>query len=160
LEQGQWSLAAESLHEAVRMAREVGETNVRAETQLALAKFHLHQLPNARHVAEQLAQARKVTHRTLAELWTVIGNHEQAKKHALQAYKRAWADGEPYVDRYELNKSAALLKQLGTEIPKLSPYDPIKDEKLPWEGEVAAAIKKLRAGNKANKIKPKRRKKH
>jgi hypothetical protein len=111
-------------------------------------------------VAEQLAQARKVSHLALADLWTCIGDHDQAKKHALQAYKRAWSDGEPYVDRYELNKSAALLKQLGTEIPKLPPYDPIKDEKLPWEDEVAAAIKKLRAGNKANKIKPKKRKKH
>jgi tetratricopeptide (TPR) repeat protein len=160
LEQGQWSLAAESLHEAVRMAREVGDTNARAETQLALAKLHLHQLPKPRHVAEQLAQARKVFHRALAELWTCIGDHDQAKKHALEAYKRAWADGEPYVDRCELNKATALLKQLGTEIPNLAPYDPIKDEKLPWEDEVAAAIKRLRAGKKANKTKPKSRKKH
>ena len=159
LGQGQWSLAAESLHEAVRMAREVGDTNARAETQLALAKLHLHQLPKPRHVAEQLAQARKVSPRALAELWTFIGDNDQAKKHALEAYKRAWADGEPYVNRYELNKSTALLKQLGTEIPKLPPYDPIKEEKLPWEDEVAAAIAKLRAGKKANKTKPKRRKK-
>ena len=158
LEQGQWLLATESLIEAVRMAREVGDTNARAENQLALGKLHLRQLPNPRHVAEQLAQAREVSHRALAELWTFIGDHDQAKKHALEAYKRAWADGEPYVNRYELNKSTALLKQLGTEIPKLPPYDPIKDEKLPWEDEVAAAIAKLRAGKKANKTKPKRRK--
>jgi ribosomal 50S subunit-associated protein YjgA (DUF615 family) len=80
-----------------------------------------------------------------------IGDYEQAKKHALEAYKRAWADGEPYVYRYELNKATALLKQLGSEIPKLPPYDSSKDEKLPWEDEVAAAIEKLRVEKKAEK---------
>ena len=50
MEQGQWTLAAESLHEAVRMARGVETINAVAETQLALAKFHLGQLtdPGAR----------------------------------------------------------------------------------------------------------------
>ena len=87
----------------------------------------------------------------LAELWLAIGDREQAKKHALAAYKRAWADGEPYVRRYDLNKATALLTQLGTEIPKLPPYDPAKNEKLPWEDKVAAAIEKLRAAKEAEK---------
>jgi hypothetical protein len=149
LEQGQWSLAAESVHEAVRMAREVGQTDLEAEARLALAKFHLHQLPNPRHEAEQLANAKEPAHRVLAELWLAIGDGEQAKKHALAAYQWAWADGEPYVHRYELNKARALLEQLGAELPNLPPYDPAKDEKLPWEDEVAAAIEKLRAENEA-----------
>jgi hypothetical protein len=114
------------------------------ETQLALAKIHLDLLPDPRQEAEQLAQARKPFHRALADLWLAIGDHEQAKKHALAAYKWAWADGEPYVNRYELNKARALLEKLGVEIPKLPPYDPARDEKLPWENEVAAAIEKLR----------------
>jgi hypothetical protein len=66
------------------------------------------------------------------------------KKHALAAYKWAWADGEPYVHRYELNKARALLETLGVPIPNLPPYDPAKDEKLPWEDDVAAAIAELR----------------
>lgn len=159
LEQGRWSLAAESLHEVVRMAREVGETNATVETRLALAKFHLKQLHNPKQVAKQLSEARKISHRPLAELWFAIGDHDQAKKHALAAYKSAWADGEPYIDRYELNKAAALLKQLGAEIPKLPPYDPSKDHKLPWEDEVAAAIEKLRRAEKRAKQTPKLRKK-
>lgn len=142
LEQGQWALAAESLLEAVRMARAVGKTDAAAETQLALAKFHLQQLPDPHREAEQLAKARQPCHRALADLWLAIGDHEQAKKHALAAYKWAWADGEPYVHRSELNKARALLEQFGTDIPKLPPYDPAKDGKLPWEDEVAAAIEK------------------
>jgi hypothetical protein len=56
---------------------------------------------------------------------------------------------EGVVHRYELNKARALLEQLGAEIPDLPPYDPAKDEKLPWEDEVAAAIEKLRAEKEA-----------
>ena len=33
------------------------------------------------------------------------------------------------------------------------PYDPAKDEKLPWEDEVAAAIEKLRTEKEAKKRK-------
>jgi hypothetical protein len=145
LERGEWALAAESLREAVSMARVVGQTDSVAETQLALARFHLGQLTDPHREAEQLANARWKFHRTLADLWLAIGDREQAKKHALDAYKWAWADGEPYVQRYELNKSRALLEKLGAEIPNLPPYDRAKDEKFPCEDEVAAAIEKLRA---------------
>jgi hypothetical protein len=62
-----------------------------------------------------------------------------------------WADGEPYVHRYELNKARALLEALEVEIPDLQPYDPAKDEKLPWEDQVVAAIEKLKAENEAKK---------
>jgi hypothetical protein len=153
LEQGHWALAAESLHEAVRMAREASTIDAWAETQLALAKFHLGQLTDPRREAEQLAQARNLDDQALAELWLAIGDREQAKKHALAAYKWAWADGEPYVHRYELNKTTALLKQLGTEIPNLPPYDPANDEKFPWEDKVVAAIASLRAEKEAKKNK-------
>jgi hypothetical protein len=121
------------------------------QTRLALAKFHLKQLHNPKQVAKQLSEARKISHRPLAELWLEIGDYDQAKKHALAAYRSAWADGEPYIDRYELNKATALLKQLRAEIPKLPPYDPNKDDKLLWEDEVAAAIEKLRRTEKQAK---------
>jgi tetratricopeptide (TPR) repeat protein len=145
MEQGQWSLAAESLHEAVRMARGVNMIDATAETYLALARFHLGQLTDPRREAEEFTQARKPDYQALAELWLAIGDREQAKKYAFAAYKRAWADGEPYVWLYELNKATALLEQLGTEIPRLPPYEPAKDEEFPWEDKVAAAIETLRA---------------
>ena len=149
LERGEWALAAESLGEAVGMARAIGQADAAAETQLALAQFQLGQLADPRREAEQLANTRRPSHRDLADLWLAIGDREQAKKHALEAYKWAWADGEPYVHRYELNKARALLEKLGAEIPNLPPYDPAKDEKLPWEDDVAAAIEKLRAEKEA-----------
>ncbi len=149
LSQGEWALAAESLQEAVRLARAVGKKDDQSETQLALAKLHLGQLPDPRPEAERLAGLRQPSHLALAELWLAIGDREQAKKHALAEYRRASADGEPYVRRYELNKATALLNQLGAAIPSLRHYDPDKDEKFPWESQLAEAIEKLRAETKA-----------
>jgi Domain of unknown function (DUF4062) len=153
LEQGHWEAAANSLHEAVRMAREVEMNDPSAETQLALANFHLGRLPEPRSEAEQLSRAKHAAHGDLAALWLAIGDHDQAKKHALAAYEWAWADGEPYVHRYGLNKARALLEKLGAEIPKLPPYDPAKDEKLPWEEKVAATIERLRAEQSGTTLK-------
>jgi tetratricopeptide (TPR) repeat protein len=154
LERDEWKLAAESLSDAVSMARAVGQTDATAETQLALAKFQLGQLADPRHEAEQLAKVRRPARQVLGELWFAIGDYEQAKKYALKAYEWAWADGEPYVRRYELNKARVLLEKLRAEIPNLPPYDPAKDEKLPWEDDVAAAIEKLRAEKEAEDNKP------
>ncbi|MFO0939955.1 MAG: DUF4062 domain-containing protein [Pirellulales bacterium] len=153
LTQGEWSLAAASYQEAVRMARERSLTDEGSETGLALAKHHLGQLAGeeARSEAERLAQLRDPAHRYLAMLWLAIGDTEQAKHHALAAYKWAWADGEPYVNRYELTQTTELLQQMNIPIPNLPPYDPAKDEKLPWEDEVRDAIEKLRAEKKAKK---------
>jgi class 3 adenylate cyclase len=153
LERHEWALAAESFQEAVRMAREVGLRDVWSEARLAIAKFRLHQLPDPRHETEQLARANSVFDPALASLWLAIGDGEQAKKQATIAYKGAWADGEPYVHRYRLNQARAILDQLGAEIPSLPPYDPAKDEKLPWEDELTAAIEKLHAEKKAEKLK-------
>jgi Arc/MetJ-type ribon-helix-helix transcriptional regulator len=149
IERGEWAKACESLREAVSMARAVGQIDARAETQMALAQFHLGQLDEPRHTAEQLANAANVSHRALADLWLAIGDHDQTKKHGLAAYNWAWADGEPYVRRYELNKARAILETVGAEIPNLPPYDPAKADKFPCEDELAAAIERLEAEKKA-----------
>jgi tetratricopeptide (TPR) repeat protein len=152
LTQGEWTLAAASYQEAVRLARDTRSViDAGSETGLALAKHHLGQLAHPREEAERLAQLRDPAHRLLAQLWLAVGDPGQAKHHALAAYKWAWADGEPYVHRYELTKTTELLHKLGVPIPNLPPYDHAKDEKLPWEDEVRAAIEKLRAEKEAKK---------
>ena len=52
-----------------------------------------------------------------------------------------------------MNKARGLPEQLDVAIPDLPDYDPAKDEKLPWEDEVVAAIEKLRAEKEAEKAK-------
>jgi tetratricopeptide (TPR) repeat protein len=153
LAQGQWALAAESYQEAVRLTRDTRSViDARSETGLALAKHHLGQFANSREEAERLAQLRNPAHRLLAQLWLALGDTKQAKEHALAAYRCAWADGEPYVNRYELTQTTELLQQMKVPIPILPSYDPAKDEKLPLEDVVRAAIEKLKA-EKAAKAK-------
>jgi hypothetical protein len=151
LEQGEWALAATSFAEAVRMAREIGIPDVESETGLALAKHHLGQLAEPQGEAERLAQLRQPAHRLLAQLWLALGDPAQAKHHALAAHKWAWADGEPYVHRYELSKTTELLQQMNVPIPSLPPYDPAKDEPFPWEADARAATEKLRAEKEAKR---------
>jgi hypothetical protein len=136
----------------VRLAR-VSRSVIDAgsETGLALAKQHLGQLAHPREEAERLAQLRDPAHRLLAQIWLALGDTEKAKHHALAAYQWAWADGEPYVWRYELTQTSELLRQMNVPIPKLPPYYPAKEAKLPWEDEVRAAIEKLRARKEAEK---------
>lgn len=152
LTQGKWALAAASYQEAVRLARDTRSViDADSETGLALAKHHRSQLANPREEAERLAQLRNPAHRLLAQLWLALGDAAKAKHHALAAYRWAWADGEPYVNRYALTQTTELLQQMNIPIPNLPPYDPAKDEKLPWEDEVRAAIEKLRAKKAAKK---------
>ena len=63
----------------------------------------------------------------------------------MAASRWAWADGEPYVHRYELGRAAALLERLGAEIPGLPAYDPARDQPLTFERDVRAVISRLRA---------------
>ena len=152
LEQGAWAQAAASFSQAVAMAREVRLVDEASEAGLALAKVYLHQLTGdeARSQAQRLAQLRhfadrRLANRYLARLWQALGELNQAKHHALAAYTLSWADGEPYVFRYELTKTTELLHELGVPLPNLPHYDPDKDDPFPWEADVRAFIATCRA---------------
>ena len=146
LEQSEWALAAASFAEAVRMSRERGITDASSETGLAIAKHHLDKLAEPQREAERLTALRQPDHhRLLALFWLALSDHEQAKHHALAAYKRAWADGEPYVNRHALTKTTELLQQMNVKIPNLPLYDPAEDKPFAWEADVYALIEKLRA---------------
>lgn len=144
--------AKKNLHDAVALAHKAGKVDRRSEICLAITKHNLKELPEPNQVAEQFTyNLEEHCHYDLACLWFAIGNRKQAKKHGLAAYKWAWADGIPYVRRYELGRTRTLLEELGAEIPNLSPYDPARDEKLILEDEVATAIEEIQAEKEAMK---------
>lgn len=151
LTRNEWTRASQSLTEAVRMAREVGHRATAAEHGLALARFQHGELHDARQQAEHLSARADRAQRLLAELWLAIGDEEQAKTYALEAYRWAWADGEPFVRRYELDKSRDLLEKLGMPIPTLPRYDPARHETPQWEADVRATLTKLQAKKKGLK---------
>lgn len=145
LELNEPALARDSLNDAVVLARKAGKTDRRSEIRLALAKHRLKELHDPRRVAEDLTYgAEQTCSRALAELWIAIGDPEEAKKNAIAAFKWASSDGEPFVHRYELEKTSALLKQLNVALPAMPTYDATKGCKFPLEDSVATVIERLR----------------
>ncbi|MFS8096640.1 DUF4062 domain-containing protein [Lentzea alba] len=143
-ERGEWARSAAELSEAVRMGREVGVHDARAEAGLALTQLHLGELREPAQVAARLAGERECADGALARLWLEIGDVEQARKHALAAYRWAWADGEPYTWGFNLERARRLLVELGADIPVLPAYDPAADAEFPWEADVRAFMDTLR----------------
>ncbi|MEZ5431794.1 MAG: hypothetical protein R3F31_11575 [Verrucomicrobiales bacterium] len=92
---------------------------------------------------------RDPAHRLLAQLWLALGDPAQAKHHALAAYTWAWADGEPYVRRYELTQTTELLRQMNVPIPNLRPTTPPRTRSCRGKMRCARPSKKLRAEEEA-----------
>jgi hypothetical protein len=87
--------------------------------------------------------------RYAAEAWLILGDREQARTCTLNACRWAWGEGPPYIHWYELERSRALLRELGEPEPQLPPFDPSKVKPIPYEAEIRAAIAKLKAKNEA-----------
>jgi hypothetical protein len=152
LEHNDFEPAKKCLHDAVALAHKACKIDRRAEICLAIAKYKLNELEDSNNLAEQFTYSlEEPCYLPLANLWFTIGNHAQAKKYALAAYKWASADGEPFVRRFELNKASALLVKLNAEIPSVPLFNLAKDVKLYWESDVAKTIKKFMAEKEAKK---------
>ena len=140
----EWADAVDDFADAVRMARESGIGDAESETLLALARLRLGRLPDPSHEAGRLAGLRDPAHLPLARLWHALGNTTEATQHALAAYRYAWADGEPFVHRYDLDRASELLVRLDVAIPTLPVYDRATPPQLAWQDDVGAAIDELR----------------
>lgn len=70
--------------------------------------------------------------------------HEEAKEYAIKYYTWAWADGEPYVHRWHLNRAIELLDELDIPKPDLPIFDEANYEPFPGEAEVRAYIEELK----------------
>ena len=130
------------------MAREVGREDPVAEARLALARLRAGMPGDAHAEAERLSTSAGGT-LALAELWRELGDRDRAVEHALRAHRWAVADGEPYVHRYYLDRTRALLAGLGAALPEVPRHDPAKTPPYPWETDVRAFIAKLRADREA-----------
>jgi tetratricopeptide (TPR) repeat protein len=144
LDAGDWTAAAQSLSAAVALARERRIVDGRSEAALVLSKLRLGSITadEAREEALRLT-GPDGAHRFLAMIWQAVGDLDRAAKEALAAYEQAWADGEPFVYRYDLTAATKLLGELGVAVPDLPPYDPAKDEPFPWEDDIRRVIDEL-----------------
>lgn len=81
-----------------------------------------------------------------AETWFILGDGEQARTCALNAYRWAWGEGPPFIHWYYLQRSRALLRELDEPEPQLQSFDSRKLNPIPYEAEISAAIAQLRKG--------------
>ncbi len=109
-------------------------------------------LARAGRTADAQAELQAGAQRLIAaEACLALGDHERARACALKAYRRAWGEGPPFIRWYDLERSRALLKQLGEPEPRLPAFDPSKVPPIPFEKEIRAAIERLRAERAARK---------
>jgi tetratricopeptide (TPR) repeat protein len=156
LAQREPALAVESFAEGVRMSSQVGDEVTSFEVPLALARLRAGMDFDIQREAERLSRAVSVSDTihirskaraelALGELWHALGEHDSAVEHSLRAHSMATADGEPYVWRYYLDRTRALLAELGATLPEEPRYDPSTTPSYPWEKDVRAVIERLRA---------------
>jgi len=139
-------LALDAIDDALKIASRLGtpKPNYRDLRAWALAK--LNRTADAR---AELANGEQ--RRTAAEAWLILGDRNQARTCALNGYRWAWGEGPPYIHWYELERSKAILKELGEPEPQLPAFDPNKVKPIPYEKEIRAAIAKLKAEKEAKK---------
>jgi tetratricopeptide (TPR) repeat protein len=140
LTQGQLEPALQAIDEALKLDNRTGTPSPSDHDLRAWALAGLGQAVEAR---AELANGEQ--QRFAAEAWRILGDREQARECALNAYKWAWGEGPPYIHWYGLEQSRALLRDLGEPEPELPPFDPAKVKPIPCEQEIRAAIAKLKA---------------
>jgi hypothetical protein len=74
------------------------------------------------------------------EVYTALGEPDEAGHYADAAYREAWADGPPYALYHELQRIRTALKTLGIPEPQLPPFDPARVQPIPDEDKIRAFI--------------------
>ena len=152
--QGEWfqdqhkhTAALQSFDHALAMAREAGLSDWLSIVRRGLSLLNLGKVSIAEAAAA--SAERNPPHASLATLYLALGQHDKARRHALEGYKLAWANGPPYCERWKLEECGAVLKALNEPEPVLPPYDAAKIPSLPYEDVVRRKIAEHLAGNEA-----------
>jgi tetratricopeptide (TPR) repeat protein len=139
---GRWAKAASAFEEAIRMTREVNLSTWVYEARLALAQAKLGRIREGRETADRLSESGLDV--SLAEFYLALGDREEARKHVYATYEWAWADGEPYVNWWYLQRCRKVLKELGQPEPQFPPFDPATAKPFPFEAKLLAYVEKKR----------------
>ena len=144
LTQDQSAPALDAIDEALKIVNRLGTPSPNYHD---LRAWTLARLGRAADARAELANGQQ--RRFAAEAWRVLGDCEQMRTCALNAYRWAWGEGPPYIHWYELERSRALLRELGEPEPQLPPFDPSKVKPIPYEQEIRAVIARLKAEKEA-----------
>lgn len=140
LREGALYEAAETAELALEVARRTGTPSLYAQGCIARALA----LQGRHNEAQKLVEEEGLDGDwQAANVYLEIGDRDKAKRHALLAYMKAWAEGPPHIFWWELERSKQILAQLGVPEPELPLFDPAKIKPIPFETEIRSAIKEL-----------------
>jgi hypothetical protein len=145
---GEWLLARDqhgpaldAIDEALKIVNRLGTPRPEYHD---LRAWALAKLGRGADACTELANGEQ--RRFAAEAWRILGSRERARICALNAYRWAWGEGPPNIKWYDLERSRALLRELGEPESQLPPFDPSKVKPIPYEAEIRAAIARLKEG--------------
>lgn len=138
LGEGRALTALDAIDQALQITNKLGTPRPEYHDLRAWALTVLGRVDDARaelHAGEQRLFA--------AEALRSMGELDQARVCALNAYRWAWGEGPPYIHWFHLKRASALLRDLGVPEPLLPPFDPAKMKSVPFEREIRGAIARL-----------------
>jgi hypothetical protein len=141
LREGEIDKAISYFAEAARIGNEQGVRDARAWGGLARAYAAKGNLPDALRIIRDGVADHGYS---AAVVYLANQQYEEAKEAVLEFYTWAWAQGEPYVRRYELQQAQTLFKRLDVPEPQLPVWDESKYEPFENEAEIQAFIEKLK----------------
>jgi len=134
---------------AIEMARATGLRDTESEAGRGLALVRLGRRADAEAAA---ASAEHDPPRAeLAELYLELGETDKARLHAQAGYDWYRADGPPFTDHWNLQRCRAVLARLNEPVPDPPPFDPAKQEPIPFEADVLRLLREHEAKQKDKK---------
>ena len=144
LQNGQLDVAVTAFQETIALARASGDPILAVCLGcLARARIRQRRYHEARELITEAFEEKEKwdvfdLHNSAASVYLALGEREQAKEHAIEAYKEAWADGPPYSIWWDLERAKSILKELGVPEPNMSPFDHSKVHHISYENEIQA----------------------
>lgn len=156
---GRHQQALEVYGDLIALANDIGSPFLPTfESRRAISLAAIGRKDEARRIAAKVDTGKEPPDVALALLYLDLGDREKARQHALAGYRRAWGEGPPYHDHWDLEDCRKVLAAVGEPEPQLPPFDPSKVEPFDFEPAVERLIEKLLAKRAASEAEEAKRK--
>jgi hypothetical protein len=154
---GKHQAALDVFGDLIALANDIGSPYLpgyEAHRALSLAAFGRQE--EVRRIANKVDHGKHPPHISLALLYLALADRDKARSHALAGYTKAWGEGPPYHDHWDLEDCRKVLATVGEPEPVLPPFDPSKVEPFDFEPDVERLIEKKLAEKSTAKLSTKR----
>lgn len=132
--------AIDAFEKSIEMARSARLTASDTAALRGVSLVRLGRRTEAADVAEALEEDPPYPAAALAALYLALEDKEQARHHALEGYRKAWADGPPFSDHSALRTCRTVLASVGEAEPQMASFDAKRMRPLDFEDDVRRLI--------------------